>query len=145
MFKGDTCLLLFICSGNEQVVFHILINVSRILTWRVWGGKLGRSLSAFSHQGCDFRSGYAYRQVKVYNYNTEVEMSGKLMRRNDDRMIGGVCGGLGRYLKIDPVLVRLAFVLLTLSGGAGPLVYLLLLILMPLDSDVVESEIVEER
>lgn len=72
-------------------------------------------------------------------------MSGKLMRTNDDRMIGGVCGGLGRYLKIDPVLVRLAFVLLTLSGGAGPLVYLLLLILMPLDSDVVESEIVEER
>ena len=72
-------------------------------------------------------------------------MSGKLMRTNDDRMIGGVCGGLGRYLKIDPVLVRLAFVLLTLSGGAGPLVYLLLLILMPLVSDVVESETVEER
>ncbi len=72
-------------------------------------------------------------------------MSGKLMRTSKDRMIGGVCSGLGRYLKVDPVLVRLAFVLLTLSGGAGPLAYLILLILMPLDSDVLESEIVEER
>jgi phage shock protein C len=51
-------------------------------------------------------------------------------------MIGGVCGGLGRHLKIDSVLIRLAFVLLTLYGGVGPLIYLVLLILMPLDSDV---------
>ena len=72
-------------------------------------------------------------------------MSTKLVRTSDERMIGGVCGGLGRYLKVDPVLVRLAFVLLTLSGGAGPLVYLILLVLMPLDSDVLTSQVNEER
>jgi len=66
-------------------------------------------------------------------------MSGKLTRTNDDRMIGGVCGGLARYFKIDPVLVRLAFVLFTIYGGAGPLAYLLLLILMPLNADVIEE------
>jgi phage shock protein C len=69
----------------------------------------------------------------------EIRMSGRLLRTNDERMIGGVCGGLGRYLKIDPVLVRLGFVLLTLYGGAGPLLYLLLLVLMPLDSDLIEE------
>ncbi len=63
-------------------------------------------------------------------------MPEKLVRTNGNRMIGGVCGGLARYFKIDPVLVRLAFVLLTIYGGAGPLIYLLLLILMPLDTDL---------
>jgi phage shock protein C len=60
-------------------------------------------------------------------------MSKKLIRSTDDRMIAGVCGGLADYFQIDPVLVRLAFVLLTIYGGAGPLVYLLLAILMPLE------------
>jgi phage shock protein C len=60
-------------------------------------------------------------------------MSKKLVRSTDDRMIAGVCGGLADYFQIDPVLVRLAFVLLTIYGGAGPLVYLLLAILMPLE------------
>ena len=45
-------------------------------------------------------------------------------------MIGGVCGGIGRYFQIDPVLVRLAFVLFTLAGGAGVLIYLILLIVI---------------
>jgi phage shock protein C len=48
-------------------------------------------------------------------------------------MIGGVCGGLGRDFNLDPVLVRLAFVLFTLAGGAGVLIYLILLIVIPLD------------
>jgi len=62
------------------------------------------------------------------------------MRTDDDRMIGGVCGGLARHFRVDPVLTRLAFVVLTLYGGAGPLIYLLLLFLMP-----VEASIAEER
>jgi phage shock protein PspC (stress-responsive transcriptional regulator) len=46
-------------------------------------------------------------------------------------MIGGVCGGLGQYFKIDPTLIRLAFVLLTLAGGSGVLIYFLLWIVIP--------------
>lgn len=76
---------------------------------------------------------------KLAGRNKEVSMSGRLLRTNDDRMIGGVCGGLGRYLKIDPVLVRLGFVLLTIYGGIGPVLYLVLLVLMPLDSDLAEE------
>ncbi len=66
-------------------------------------------------------------------------MSARLMRTNKDRMLGGVCSGLGRYLKIDPIFVRLGFILLSIHGGVGPLLYLLLLILMPLDSDLIEE------
>lgn len=55
----------------------------------------------------------------------------KLVRVQDDRMLFGVAGGLARYLDIDPVLVRFFFVLLTLVGGHGVLIYLALVILMP--------------
>ncbi len=54
-----------------------------------------------------------------------------LRRSRDDRVIAGVCGGLGRYLGIDPVLLRIAFVILTVAGGGGVLLYLLGWIVMP--------------
>ena len=46
-------------------------------------------------------------------------------------MIAGVCGGIGWYLGVDPVLIRIAFVVLTVAGGSGVLLYILAWILMP--------------
>lgn len=46
-------------------------------------------------------------------------------------MIAGVCGGLGRYLGVDPVLLRIAFVVLALAGGGGFLAYIVAWILIP--------------
>jgi phage shock protein C len=46
-------------------------------------------------------------------------------------MIGGVCGGLAQYLQLDPSVVRLIFVLLTLLGGPGLLLYIVLLLIVP--------------
>jgi phage shock protein C len=47
-------------------------------------------------------------------------------------MIAGVCGGLGRYLGIDPIWVRIVFVLLALSGGGlGVLIYIVLWLVIP--------------
>jgi phage shock protein C len=54
-----------------------------------------------------------------------------LRRSGTDRMAGGVSGGLAEYTGVDAVLWRAAFVLTTLAGGAGVLVYLLLWVLMP--------------
>jgi phage shock protein C len=54
-----------------------------------------------------------------------------LRRSRSDRVIGGVCGGLGRYLGLDPVLLRIAFVILAVAGGGGLIIYLLGWILMP--------------
>jgi phage shock protein C len=62
--------------------------------------------------------------------------SKKLYRSRTDKMVAGVCGGLGRYLGFDPTLIRLAFVLLMLFGvGAGLLAYLLMMIVMPLEPE----------
>ncbi|MFB3910270.1 MAG: PspC domain-containing protein [Candidatus Eisenbacteria bacterium] len=58
--------------------------------------------------------------------------SGKrLYRSRTDRLIGGVCGGMAEYLGIDPVLVRVLWVVLALSFGAGILAYVLLWLVTP--------------
>jgi phage shock protein C len=54
-----------------------------------------------------------------------------LRRSSTDSMVGGVAGGLAEYSGIDAVLWRVGFVGLTLAGGAGLAVYLLLWVLMP--------------
>ncbi|MBI3972389.1 MAG: PspC domain-containing protein [Chloroflexi bacterium] len=54
----------------------------------------------------------------------------RLYRSRQDRMLGGVAGGLGQYFNVDPVLIRLAFVLFTLAG-AGVLAYVILWIVVP--------------
>ena len=57
----------------------------------------------------------------------------RLRRSQDERVIGGVAGGIGDYLNIDPVFVRIAFVVLTiLSGGIGIPFYIVGWIVMPL-------------
>jgi len=58
----------------------------------------------------------------------------KLYRSRSDRLIGGVCAGMGRYFAVDPVLVRLSFVVLALVNGLGVLVYLILWAMMPDES-----------
>jgi phage shock protein PspC (stress-responsive transcriptional regulator) len=55
----------------------------------------------------------------------------RLHLSNSDRKIGGVCGGLGERLEIDPVLFRVAFILLALACGLGILLYIVLWILIP--------------
>jgi phage shock protein C len=55
----------------------------------------------------------------------------QLRRSSTDSMLGGVAGGLAEYTGIDAVLWRVGFVGLTLAGGAGVVVYLLLWVLMP--------------
>ena len=58
-------------------------------------------------------------------------MARRLYRSRTDKMLGGVCAGLGELLDIDPTIVRLVFVLLTIWGGAGAIVYLVLWLIAP--------------
>ncbi len=72
----------------------------------------------------------------------------KLVRSNDDRMIAGVCSGLGDYLGIDPTVIRILFVLFSVFVGGGILVYLILWIVMPLegaDNEIVAKNITEDN
>ena len=60
-----------------------------------------------------------------------MDLSKRLYRSRTNQIIGGVCGGLGDYFGIDPVLFRLAFVLLVLMFGTGVLAYIILWLIMP--------------
>jgi phage shock protein C len=55
----------------------------------------------------------------------------RLFRSETNRVLAGVAGGLGEYFQIDPTIIRLIFVLLTVFGGGGVLVYIILWILIP--------------
>ena len=57
---------------------------------------------------------------------------GKQLRLSaQERMIGGVCGGLGEFFELDPVLFRAAFLVLAVIGGLGILLYVALWLLIP--------------
>jgi phage shock protein C len=58
-------------------------------------------------------------------------MEKRLVKSRKEKMIAGVAGGIAEYFDIDPVLVRVAFVLLTFLHGGGILAYVILWIVMP--------------
>jgi phage shock protein C len=62
-------------------------------------------------------------------------MSGRLSRSRSDRFIGGVCGGLGKYLGIDSTVIRLIFLVLLFGNGFGFLIYIILWILLPVEGE----------
>lgn len=63
----------------------------------------------------------------------------RLTRSLNSRMIGGVAGGIAEYFNIDPTLVRLAFVLLAFLPGPSFLVYLVLWVIIPVESGYYEK------
>ena len=59
----------------------------------------------------------------------------RLWRSRKERKIAGICGGLGVYFGIDPVWIRIIFVIFFILGGTAFIVYILLWILIPLEPD----------
>jgi phage shock protein PspC (stress-responsive transcriptional regulator)/predicted membrane protein len=59
----------------------------------------------------------------------------RLERSRDSRIIAGVAGGLGRYFDIAPAVFRLGFIVLTLLGGSGVLVYIAAVLVMPKEGE----------
>ncbi len=55
----------------------------------------------------------------------------RLYRDEDNSIIGGVCGGLGNYFGVDPVIFRLAFLAAVIIGGFGTILYIILWIAIP--------------
>ncbi|MCL2682752.1 MAG: PspC domain-containing protein [Bacteroidales bacterium] len=71
-----------------------------------------------------------------------------LRRSTENRIIGGVCGGIAEYFDLDPVLIRLAFVLLAFLGGSGILIYIIAWIVIPekrVGDNIPDAEIVSEE
>jgi len=63
----------------------------------------------------------------------------KLTRSMSNRKIAGICGGLGEYFNVDPLVFRIIFLVLLCGGGTGLLLYLVLWIIMPEDPILISS------
>ncbi len=63
-------------------------------------------------------------------HNSKKRSTKRLYRNMDDRILGGVCSGLSAYVNLDPVIIRIIFIIVTLSG-ISILVYLIMWIVIP--------------
>jgi phage shock protein C len=71
-------------------------------------------------------------------------MNKKLVRPKHGRVLFGVAQGLGEYFDIDPVIIRILFVIFTISGGAGILLYIIGILLIPDEmKDTIREEVEE--
>lgn len=64
----------------------------------------------------------------------------RLRRSTSDKVVAGVCGGLGRYFGVDPVWFRLAFVILAIGGGSGVLLYVIGWIAIPAETGDADAD-----
>jgi len=55
----------------------------------------------------------------------------RLYRSGEERVLGGVCGGIAEYMNVDPVLIRLLWVISALIGGAGIIAYIIAWVIIP--------------
>lgn len=60
-------------------------------------------------------------------------MEKRLQRSRTEKVLGGVCGGLAEYFNVDPTLVRVLWIVMTLIVGVGILLYIILWFVMPLE------------
>jgi phage shock protein PspC (stress-responsive transcriptional regulator) len=74
-----------------------------------------------------------------------MERNSRLSRSSKDIMIGGVASGIAAYAHIDPVIVRLIFVLLAIYGGSGVFIYVIMWIVLPLDNSTVNNDFNSEN
>src|SRR5215471_7574638 len=84
------------------------------------------------------------RSMSEHTTHTE---SIKRLERSSDRLLAGVAGGLGRYFDLNPTFFRVGFVVLTLLGGAGVLVYLAAVLVIPEEGkeDSIAAEVLRQR
>lgn len=78
---------------------------------------------------------------------TDTPQIKRLERSTSDSMLAGVAGGLGRYFELNPAVFRLGFVILTLLGGAGILVYLAAVLVIPVEGNEqsIAAQVLAER
>ncbi len=111
--KGSTCI-------TEDDVNKIIASMGRPEDFEGEEGKVHSQLGGEGNQ----QGGYAYEPAGAIP-------RGRLYRDETDKILGGVCGGLANYLRVDPTIVRLVFALISFGAGTGILLYILLWIILP--------------
>ena len=64
----------------------------------------------------------------------------RLVKSKTNKLLTGVCGGIGELIGIDPTIIRLIWAALSLAGGSGIILYIIAAIIIPEDDDVIDAE-----
>jgi phage shock protein PspC (stress-responsive transcriptional regulator) len=139
-----------VCAGIAHYFAIDALWIRLIAILLLFSGNINFDLTDFNPFGwIDFNIGFAGLAVMAYivlwvilpvSYAIEEDKEIKKLYRNpDDKVLGGVASGLAAYFGIKELLyVRLAFVLLTIAGGSGVVIYLILWIITPVASSITE-------
>lgn len=86
---------------------------------------------AFLVKGPEKREETAKEEIFVKKKTEKKEAIRRLYRSGNEKLLGGVCGGIAEYFNIDPVIVRLLWIALCFAGGAGIILYIIAWIIIP--------------
>lgn len=120
---------------SEEIMNDIEARIAELINERLGGGKKAVSLSDIEEVikimgNPDEFAGTEQEKQNTGHYHHTYRPK-RLYRDPDNRVLGGVCGGMGAYMNIDPVIFRILFVVLFLGFGVGLLIYLVLWIVIP--------------
>jgi phage shock protein C len=125
--------------GKEEILQDIENRIAELFQARINSGDnvidledvekviatLGDVDDLASDQGRRYQQA-AQQEVMIYK-----PIRRRLFRDRDNKMLGGVCSGMGSYFDIDPIIPRLVFLLAFLGFGSGLLIYLIAWVLVP--------------
>ena len=72
-------------------------------------------------------------------YNERYEKV-RLVKSRTNKLLTGVCGGIGELIGIDPTIIRLIWAALSLAGGSGVILYIIAAVIIPEDDDIIDAE-----
>jgi len=109
------------CRGNIQFLFLLFAIIGYIA---LAAGKMGCPVCEETHDTVKPKT----KAKKMKSGKPDIK---RLYRSGDDKILGGVCGGIADYLGVDPVLIRLLWVVFSLIWGTGILAYIIAWIIIP--------------
>lgn len=131
--------------GKEEIINDIENRIAELFTEKLKSGpsnfiteeavagiisSIGRP-EEFDTDNVELGSTSSTRENSTYS-STPVEPRGSLFRNENDKMLGGVCSGIGAYLRIDTTIIRILFALFTLGAfGTGLVLYIILWAILP--------------
>ena len=122
--KGATCI-------TDDDVQAVIASMGRPEDFEAEAASIGGTESAQQSSSASQQHSHSQQSQTGPSYGAG---RGRLVRNADDKIIAGVCSGLANYFRIDPVIMRIVFVILFFTGGSGFLVYLILWVAVPSQS-----------
>ena len=122
--------------GKNEIIADIEARISELLSEKITDERQVvnesdiEDIIAIMGQPEDYADAEEGYSQSSYSYKRNNVNRKKLFRDGEDKFLGGVCSGIGYYLNLDVIWVRIAFILLTASGFT-PLIYIVLWILLP--------------